>query len=254
MMTIDIITLFPEFFEQFVNNSIIKKAILKQKVKINCVQLRDFSIDKNKRVDDYPTGGGAGLIIKCQPVVDAIRSLKKENSKVYLLSAKGLKYTQQHAQRLSKETHIILICGHYEGIDDRIMNYIDGEICIGDYILTGGEIGAMVVADSIIRLLDGVITKDSIIEESFEDDLLEYPQYTFPRDYEGHKIPDILFSGNHQAIADWRFKQRYLKTLEVRPEFLKNKQFSQKQKKLIEELQDDTKQVQAIEKAKKFMK
>lgn len=254
MMTIDIITLFPEFFEQFVQTSIIKKAILKGFVQVRFVPLRFFSQDKNKRVDDYPTGGGAGLIIQCQPIIDAINSVKTPQSKVYLLSASGKKYTQNMAKQLSLESHIILICGHYEGVDARVLNYVDGEICIGDYILTGGEIAAMAVADSIIRLVDGVISSPSIEEESFENGLLEYPQYTFPREYQNHKIPDILFSGNHQAIAEWRFKQSYLKTLQNRPDLLKEKQFNQKEQQLIQELEDDSKQQIAIEKAKKFMK
>ncbi len=254
MNRIDIITLFPEFFDHFTSTSIIKRAIENKIVEVNCIQLRDFSVDKNKRVDDYPTGGGAGMIIKCQPVIDAINSVKTSKSKVYLMSAKGIKYNQSVAKDLSTNSHIILICGHYEGIDERILDYIDGEICIGDYILTGGEIAAMVVADSVIRLLDGAIKKESTTDESFENGLLEYPQYTFPREFDGKRIPDILFSGNHKAISDWRFKQSYLKTLQNRPDLLVNKSFDKHQQKLINELDNEDADIKAIEKAKKFMK
>lgn len=254
MKRIDIITLFPEYFEQFISTSIIKRAIDKQIVEVNCVQLREFSLNKNKRVDDYPTGGGAGMVLQCQPVVDAINKTKKMNSKVYLLSARGKLYNQQMAKELSKESHIILVCGHYEGIDERINDSIDGEICIGDYIVTGGEVAAMVVVDSIIRLMDGAISTSSTVDESFENGLLEYPQYTFPRDYEGKKIPDILFSGNHQAIKEWRFKQSYLKTKQNRPDLLKNKAFNEQEKKWIEAIDKKENEQEAIIKAKKFMK
>ncbi len=254
MKKIDIITLFPEYFNQFTSTSIIKRAIDKQIVEINCIQLRDFSFNKNKRVDDYPTGGGAGMVLQCQPVVDAINKTKKMNSKVYLLSARGKLYNQQMAKELSKESHIILVCGHYEGIDERINDYIDEEICIGDYVLTGGETAAMVVADSVIRLMDGAISTSSTEDESFENGLLEYPQYTFPRDYEGKKIPDILFSGNHQAIKEWRFKQSYLKTKQNRPDLLKNKEFNEQEKKWINAIDKKENEQEAIIKAKKFMK
>ena len=224
MKRIDILTLFPDFFDKFVDTSIIKRAIDKQIVQVNCVNIRDFSLDKNKRVDDYPTGGGAGMILQCQPVIDAIRSVKKENSKVYLLSA------------------------------SRILNEVDDEISIGDYILTGGEIPAMIVADATIRLLEGSISSDSTKEESFESGLLEYPQYTFPRVYEDNKIPDILFSGNHLTIKEWRFKQSYLKTLANRPDLIAKKIFTKQETKWIEELTNSSSETIAIKKAQKFMK
>ena len=183
-----------------------------------------------------------------------LKDVKQENSVVYLLSAKGKVYNQKTAHELAKKEHVILICGHYEGVDDRILDYIDGEICIGDYILTGGELPAMIVADSIIRLLDGAIKEESTSEESFENGLLEYPQYTTPRDYEGNKVPDILFSGNHKAIEEYRFKQSILKTREVRPELIDESKFSKQQLKWYKEIDDTSKQDLAISKAKKFMK
>lgn len=254
MKRIDILTLFPDFFDKFVDTSIIKRAIDKQIVQVNCVNIRDFSLDKNKRVDDYPTGGGAGMILQCQPVIDAIRSVKKENSKVYLLSASGKTFNQQMAHELANIDHLILVCGHYEGVDARILNEVDDEISIGDYILTGGEIPAMIVADATIRLLEGSISSDSTKEESFESGLLEYPQYTFPRVYEDNKIPDILFSGNHLTIKEWRFKQSYLKTLANRPDLIAKKTFTKQETKWIEELTNSSSETVAIKKAQKFMK
>ena len=176
-MRITILTLFPEMFNGFLDNSIVKRAISKDVVSIDVVNIRDFTKDKYGRVDSAPVGGGAGLIMKCQPIIDCINSVKTSESKVYLLSPKGEQYTQQKAHELNENIgHLVLLCGHYEGVDERINKYIDGQISIGDYILTGGEIGAMVIADSIVRLIDGAITKESTEEETFENGLLEYPQ------------------------------------------------------------------------------
>ena len=185
----------------------INKAIKKNLVELETVNIRDYSEDKNKRVDDTIVGGGAGLVLKCDPVIKAIKDLKKENSKVVFLSSKGKTYTQKKARELVKaKQDLILLCGHYEGIDERILDYVDEEISIGDYILTGGEIPSLVIADSVIRLIDGVITEESHLDESYENGLLEYPQYTLPRIYEGEEIPEILFCGNHEAIRKWRLK------------------------------------------------
>ena len=240
-MKITILTLFKEQFDSFKNTSIIKRALDKNVVEIEVINFRDYSSDRLKRVDDAPYGGGAGMIIKLQPILDCLKEVKTENSKVYLLSAKGPVYNQQKAHELSKCEHLVLICGHYEGVDDRILYYIDGEICIGDYILTGGEIAAMIVADSIK-------------EESFENNLLEYPQYTTPRKYENYEVPDILFSGNHKAIEEFRFKQSVIKTKSVRPELIDENKFSKQQLKWYKDLENDSKQQEAISKAKKFMK
>ena len=205
-MKIKILTLFPEMFDGFLTNSIIKRAIAKEVVEIELINIRDYTTDKYNRVDSYPVGGGAGLIMKCQPIVDCIRKNAGEKAHVAMLSPRGKIYNQAKARSLAKEEELILLCGHYEGIDERVNKYVDEQISIGDYILTGGELGAMIISDSIIRLLDGAIAEESVVEESFENGLLEYPQYTEPYEFEGDKIPDILYSGNHTAINKWRQK------------------------------------------------
>lgn len=253
-MRIDILTLFPDFFEQFLKTSVIGRAIAKEIVKVNIINIRDYSQDKNKRVDDYPFGGGNGLIMKCQPIVSALNAIKTKDAKVFLLSAQGEVYKQKKAKEFAKIEHLILICGHYEGVDARILDYIDGEISIGDFILTGGEIPAMLIADSIIRLLEGSINKDSLVEESFEDNLLEYPQYSQPRNFDGKKVPDILFSGNHKAIKIWRDKQKIINTLKKRPDLFSYENLSDEMKNIYAQLDDDSIENQAIEDAKKFIK
>lgn len=253
-MRIDILTLFPDFFEQFLKTSVVGRAIAKEIVKVNIINIRDYSQDKNKRVDDYPFGGGNGLIMKCQPIVSALNAIKTKDAKVFLLSAQGEVYKQKKAKEFTKIEHLILICGHYEGVDARILDYIDGEISIGDFILTGGEIPAMLIADSIIRLLEGSINKDSLVEESFEDNLLEYPQYSQPRNFDGKKVPDILFSGNHKAIKIWRDKQKIINTLKKRPDLFSYENLSDEMKNIYAQLDDDSIENQAIEDAKKFMK
>ena len=256
-MRITILTLFPEMFDGFLTNSIIKRAIGKEIVEVKIVNIRDYTEDKYGRVDTPPIGGGAGLIMKCQPIVDALKNNAKPNSFKILLSPKGKQYSQQNAIKLAELDDIILVCGHYEGIDERVNKYVDEQISIGDYILTGGEIGAMAIADSIIRLIDGAIAEDSIIEESFEDDLLEYPQYTEPYDYEGDKIPQILYSGNHTAIEKWRKKQSLKLTKELRPDLLERRELSKEEKELLKELETDDIpdwETKAIEKGHKFTK
>ena len=257
-MMITILTLFPEMFDGFLTNSIIKRAIAKNLVEIQIVNIRDFTTDKYGRVDSAPVGGGAGLIMKCQPIIDCINSVKDDNSKVIMLSPRGKTYNQSKAHDLvNSEKHIILLCGHYEGIDERVNDYVDELVSIGDYILTGGEIGAMAIADSVIRLIDGAIAEESIVEESFENGLLEYPQYTEPYDYNGKKIPDILYSGNHQAINKWRKKESLRLTKKYRPDLLKEKELSKEELKLYKELDDDSQpewEKKAIEKGHKFIK
>lgn len=257
-MRITILTLFPEMFNGFLDNSIIKRAIAKGVVSIDAVNIRDFTLDKYGRVDSAPVGGGAGLIMKCQPIIDCIKSVKTEESKVYLLSPRGETYNQAKAHYFKENvSHLILLCGHYEGVDERINKYIDGQISIGDYILTGGEVGAMAISDSIIRLIDGAITHESTEEESFENGLLEYPQYTEPYDFNGDKIPDILYSGNHQAIAKWRQKQSLKLTKEYRKDLFDKYELTKQDKKLLAELEiNETPdwETKAIEKGKKFIK
>lgn len=255
-MKITILTLFPEMFDGFLTNSIIKRAIAKKIVEVEVINIRDYTKDKNHRVDSAPIGGGAGLIMKCQPIVDCIEDHKEKYSKVIMLSPRGSTYNQQKAKELSKEKHIILLCGHYEGIDERVNKYVDESISIGDYILTGGEIGSMAIADSIIRLLDGAIAKESIESESFDENLLEYPQYTEPYDYSGDKVPDILYSGNHQAINKWRRKKSLNLTKELRPDLFKKVNLSKADKKLLDEDKEKAAkwELAAIEKGKKFIK
>ena len=239
-MKISILTLFPEFFDGFLTNSIIKRAIAKELVDIEIVNIRDFTTDKYGRVDSAPVGGGAGLIMKCQPILDCLKSVRKDNSHVILLSPRGKTYNQARARYFSKNyDHLIIICGHYEGTDERINKYVDELVSIGDYILTGGEIGAEIISDSVIRLLDGAIAPESIVDESFENGLLEYPQYTEPQVYEGDEVPKILYSGNHQAVDKWRRKQSLKLTKEYRPDLLKDYQYSKEELKLLKELENE---------------
>ena len=239
-MKISILTLFPEFFDGFLTNSIIKRALAKDKVQIEIVNIRDFTLDKYGRVDSAPVGGGAGLIMKCQPVLDCLKSVRTEKSHVILLSPRGATYNQACARYFSKNyEHLILICGHYEGTDERINKYVDELVSVGDYILTGGEIGAEIISDSIIRLLDDVIAPESIVDESFENGLLEYPQYTEPQNYEGDEVPEILYSGNHQAIDKWRKKQSLRLTKKYRPDLLENYKYSKEELKLLNELESE---------------
>jgi len=255
-MKITFLTLFPEFYNSFKETSIINKALKKNLVELETINIRDYSEDKNKRVDDCIVGGGAGLVLKCEPVVKAIKDLKKENNKVIFLSSKGKTYNQKKARELvSDNKDLILLCGHYEGIDERILDYVDEEISIGDFILTGGEIPSLVVADSIIRLIDGVITEESHLDESYENGLLEYPQYTLPRNYEGKEIHNILFCGNHEVIRKWRLKESLKLTLDRRKDLIENYAFSEEEKELIEEIKENRIgrwEMEAIKKSEKI--
>lgn len=220
-MKIDILTIFPSMFEGFLNESIIKRAIDKGKVKINLINFRDYTLDPHGKVDDTPFGGGAGMVLMIQPIYDALMSIKTKDSYVILLTPGGNVFNQRRAREFVKYKHLILICGHYEGFDDRIKSLVDEEISIGDFILTGGEIPAMVISDAVIRLIDGVINKDSLISESFDSNLLDYPVYTKPREFKGMKVPEILLSGNHKKIEEYRRSEQERITKE-RDERLKN--------------------------------
>jgi len=219
-MTIDILTLFPNMFTGFINESIIKRAIDKQKVTINIHNIRDYSPFKNKQVDDYAFGGGTGMVLMCEPIFNAIESLRKEDSLVIMLTPTGNVFNQKEAIRLKEYKHIILLCGHYEGFDERIKTIVDLELSIGDYVLTGGELPAMVITDSIVRLLDGVITDGSLTSESFTDNLLDYPVYTRPADFRGMKVPDILLSGHHENIDKYRLEERIRVTKDRRNDLI----------------------------------
>lgn len=221
-MKIDILTLFPEMFEGFINTSIIKRAIEKEKVTINLINFRDYSPLNNKQVDDTPYGGGSGMILRCEPIFECLDSLDTSDAYIILLSPEGTKYKQSVAKRLLEHKHLIIICGHYEGFDERIKTRVDEVISIGDYILTGGEIPAMAITDSITRLIPGVITNGSLLDESFNDSLLDYPTYTKPAEYRGLKVPDVLTSGNHQMINEYRATSRIEKTKALRPDLMED--------------------------------
>lgn len=222
-MKIDVLTLFPSMFDGFINESIIKRAIESKKVEINIHNIRDYSLDPHKKVDDYGYGGGAGMVLMPQPIFDAVEDLKTDDSKVILMTPQGIQYNQSKAYELSKEKHLIIICGHYEGFDERIRSIVDIEISIGDFVLTGGEIPAMAISDSIIRLLDGVIEEESHVKDSFNDNLLDYPVYTHPADFRGMKVPDVLLSGHHENINKWRREEQLKRTSERRPDLLEKR-------------------------------
>ena len=221
-MKIDILTLFPNMFDSFFKESIIKRAIENKLVEINVIDFREYSKDPHKKVDDTPYGGGAGMVLACQPIFDCVEAIKTPESKVILLTPSGTPYKQKKAYDLSKEKHLIIICGHYEGFDDRIESLADYLISIGDYVLTGGEIPALVLTDSIVRLIPGVINERSHIEDSFNDNyLLDYPTYTKPAEYKGMKVPDVLLSGDHKKIDEYRYQESLKRTEQRRPDLLK---------------------------------
>ncbi len=220
-MKIDILTLFPSMFDGFLTQSIIKRAIQSKKVDINIIDIRNYTPYKNNQVDDYQFGGGGGMILMCEPVFNAVEAIRKPYSHVILLTPRGKTYNQKKAYQLKDKKHIIIICGHYEGFDERIYQLADELISIGDFILTGGEIPSMMISDSIVRLLDGVISETSLETESFNDNLLDYPVYTHPRDYKGNIVPEVLVNGNHKLINEYRQKERIRITKEYREDLLK---------------------------------
>ncbi len=238
-MKFDVLTLFPEMFE-ILKSSVIGKAIEKDLIDINLINIRDFSNDKHKKVDDTPYGGGAGMVMKPDVVYSAYDSVKDKNAKVIYMSPQGKKLNQKKVEELSKENHLIILCGHYEGIDQRVLDKIvDEEISIGDYVLTGGEIPAMVLIDSVSRYIDGVISNESVSEESFSNGLLEYPQYTRPEVFMGEKVPDVLISGHHENINKWRRQESLKNTLKKRPELLDNIELTEKEKIYIKNLNEE---------------
>ena len=207
-MKIDILTLFPNMFDNFLSESIIKRAIDKKKVSINIYNIRDYSPFKNKQVDDYSYGGGAGMVLMCEPIFNAIEDLRTDDSIIIMLTPSGKTFKQNIALELSHNKHIILLCGHYEGFDERIKSIVDMELSIGDFILTGGEVAAMAITDATVRLIDGVINKESLDSETFTDDLVDFPVYTKPAEFRGLKVPEVLLSGNHASIAKYRQEMR----------------------------------------------
>lgn len=219
-MKIDILTLFPNMFENVFNESIIKRAIDKKIVDIKIHDIRDYTTDKHNRVDDYAFGGGKGMVLMPEPVYNAIEDVKTKDSIVIMMTPQGKTYNQKMAYQFSKQKHIIILCGHYEGFDERIRSFVDLEISVGDYVLTGGEIPSMIMVDSIVRLVDGVIEPDSHLYDSFNNNLLDYPVYTKPVEFKNMKVPDVLLSGHHENIRKWRLEQSIKKTKERRPDLL----------------------------------
>ena len=238
-MKFDVLTLFPEMFEP-VKQSIIGRATEKKILEINLVNIRDFSKDKHNKVDDTPYGGGAGMLMKPDVVYDAYKSLETDNAKVIYLSPQGKRLTQNKVEELAKESHLILLCGHYEGIDQRVIDKISPEeISIGDYVLTGGEIPAMVLIDSVSRYVGGVLKKGSTQDESFSDGILEYPQYTKPEIFEEMRVPEVLLSGHHENINKWRRKEALRNTYNKRRELLDNANLTEEDKMFLKSLKEN---------------
>jgi len=220
-MKIDILTLFPDMFSGVFSESIIKRAIEDKKIEINIIDFRKYTNDPHNKVDDTPYGGGAGMVLTCQPIFDCIKDIRDEDSTVIMLTPDGVPFKQSIAYDLSKKKHLILLCGHYEGFDERIKSICDMEISIGDYVLTGGEVPAMVIVDAVTRLIPGVIKEESHLEDSFNDKhLLDYPTYTKPYDFRGMRVPDVLISGDHKKIDEYRYEESLKKTKERRPDLL----------------------------------
>lgn len=237
-MRITILTLFPDMYHDFLHTSIIGRAIERGLVTVDFVQIRDFAKDKYKHVDDSPYGGGMGQVMKVQPVLDALQSIQTENMYSVMMSPIGKQFTQSKARELANKEHLVLLCGHYEGLDARINQHMDEMISIGDYVLTGGEIASMVVMDAIIRLLKGSISEGSTEDESFENGLLEYPQYTQPSSYQGEDVPAVLLSGNHAKIREWRLAKSLLLTKENRPDLYAKHVFTEEEKKVLKKIEE----------------
>ncbi len=238
-MKITIVTLFPRMFDGFLSESIIKRTIDKGLVEFNIVDLREYSLDKHHHVDDTPYGGGAGMVLKCDIMDRCLNDIKTEKSHICLMTPQGNPYKQGDAIRLSKKDDLVLVCGHYEGFDERIWGFVDEEISIGDFVLTGGELPAMVISDSITRLLDGAILKDSHEGDSYSNGLLEYPQYTRPASYNGVSVPFVLQNGNHKEIARWRQKESLRRTYLRRPDLLGKYQLTKEDYELLDEIREE---------------
>jgi len=232
-MKIDIITIFPDFFDAFLNTSIIKRGIEDGYLNIKTHQLRDYSSLKHNRIDDTPYGGGAGMLMMFPPFYEAIKILKNDDTHIIMTSPQGTVFDQKKAIELSKKKHLIILCGHYEGIDARVEDLIDEEISIGNYVLTGGEMPAMIISDAVSRLVPGVIHEESSETDSLQQGWLKYPQYTKPESYEGYRVPEILLSGHHQNIESWRKEQSVKRTLTKRPDLIKTISLTEEEKKIL---------------------
>jgi tRNA (guanine37-N1)-methyltransferase len=220
-MRIDFVTLFPDMFPAVMNASIMARAAEKGAMSWGCVNPRDFSEDKHRKVDDRPFGGGPGMVMMVDPLAKAVKSVRKKGSRVILMSPQGRRFDDAYASELAKEKHLVLVCGHYEGVDERAMDLFDEELSVGDYVLTGGELPALTVADAVVRKLPGVLKKDeAVASESFAAGLLDFPQYTRPRTWKGREVPEVLFSGDHAKIAEWRRQAAYKATSRKRPDLI----------------------------------
>ena len=240
-MKIKVLTLFPNMFSGFLNESIIKRALDKEVVEVEVIDMRTYSLDKHHHVDDTPCGGGAGMVLACDVVDRAILANSNENTFKVLMTPQGKPYNQQMAINLAKKDEILIICGHYEGFDERIRTFVDDEISIGDYVLTGGELASMVLIDSITRLIEDAITKESYMDDSFMNGLLEYPQYTRPVEYKGMRVPDVLLSGNHEKIRLYRKKESLRKTMIHRKDLFDKYEKTKEDLKLIKEIEEELK-------------
>ncbi|CBK88466.1 tRNA (Guanine37-N(1)-) methyltransferase [Faecalitalea cylindroides T2-87] len=235
-MKISILTLFPEYFEPLWNTSIIKRAKEKDLFEYEVIDFRKFTQEKHGHVDDTPYGGGAGMVLMCQPILDALKSIRTEDSTVILLTPQGQTFKQSRAKELSLKDHLIFICGHYEGFDERIRDYVDIQMSLGDFVLTGGESACVVMCDAILRLLPGVIRQDSWQDDSFSKGLLEYPQYTKPVEYDGKRVPDVLLSGHHANIAKWRHQKALENTYYHRKDLLNEYPLTKEDKDFLDSL------------------
>lgn len=235
-MKISILTLFPEYFEPLWNTSIIKRAKEKEIFEYEVIDFRSFTNEKHGHVDDTPYGGGAGMVLMCQPILDALKSIRTPDSTVILLSPQGKTFNQGVAKELSLKSHLIFICGHYEGFDERIRAYVDLQLSLGDFVLTGGESACMVMCDAILRILPGTIRQASFEDDSFSNGLLEYPQYTKPVEYEGKRVPDVLLSGHHANINQWRHQKALENTYRHRPDLLKEYALTKEDQEFLDTL------------------
>ncbi|TGY64589.1 tRNA (guanosine(37)-N1)-methyltransferase TrmD [Dubosiella muris] len=235
-MKITVLTLFPTYFQSLLNTSIIKRAYEKDLFEFETIDFREYTNEKHGHVDDTPYGGGAGMVLMCQPIVDALKAIRTPESLVIMLTPQGKTFSQPIAQDLSKKKHLIFLCGHYEGFDERIRDYVDMQLSLGDFVLTGGESACAVMCDAILRLLPGVIRQDSSEDDSFSNGLLEYPQYTKPAVFDGKNVPDVLLSGHHANIDAWRREQSVIRTAKIRPELLDHVELTPAEKRLVKEI------------------
>ena len=252
-MKISVLTIFPEMFRGFEEEPVIRRAILKSAVQIEYIDVRPFAGGSFRHIDDSTFGGGAGMVLRCAPVLKALETVRESGSFTAALTPAGEKYDQAMARELAQKEHLILLCGHYEGFDQRILSRADREISIGDYILTGGELAARVVMDSIIRLLEGSLRAESTEEESFENGLLEYPQYTRPADYCGEKVPEVLLSGDHEKVRKWRLKQSLALTLKRRPDLLEKRILTEEERELLSELIEEQQMISQTEQEQQIL-